>query len=53
MHEIRKDVVRDNWVITATEFVLKPRDVPVKKLSADEGGPVITPTVLSVKVMKQ
>lgn len=39
MHEIRKDVVRDNWVITATEFVLKPRDVPVKKLSAGEGGP--------------
>lgn len=31
MLEIRKDVIRDNWVITANEFVLKPRDFPVKK----------------------
>lgn len=40
MHEIRKDIIRDNWVITATEFVLKPRDFPVKKLTADESKPV-------------
>ena len=31
MLEIRKDVIRDNWVITANEFVLKPRDFPIKK----------------------
>ncbi|NLB54076.1 MAG: hypothetical protein GX808_14220 [Syntrophomonadaceae bacterium] len=39
MHEIRKDVIRDNWVITATEFVLKPRDFPVKKNAAEDNSP--------------
>ena len=36
MHEIRKDIIRDNWVITATEFVLKPRDFPVKRTAGEE-----------------
>ena len=31
MLEIRKDVLRDNWVITANEFVLKPSNFPIKK----------------------
>lgn len=39
MHEIRKDVIRDNWVITATEFALKPRDFPIKKNMTDDSSP--------------
>ena len=42
MLEIRKDVIRDNWVITANEFVVKPRDFPIKKNDNKSANP--TPT---------
>lgn len=42
MLEIRKDVIRDNWVITADQFVLKPRDFPINKEGDKKNDPINT-----------
>lgn len=38
MPEMRKDPIRDEWVIIATDQALKPRDFPINKCGVQIGG---------------